>query len=250
MLKKPWLVFSVVVFGLLFWTAIYGQSRKTVGKITYFEGSVKKKSSKGTKWIPVKMNMKLKTGDWIKTAPEEKLEIRLGGGSVMRISEKSEIQLNSSLKKTSARIKSGRVWANIAKIAKTRKQFEIKTATATAAIRGTILRMNQSGKDSSTTLAVYKGQVDIGPGDKLKKQQQQQGGKGEGRHEISGPTEVPGPYEVSLDDWVRIVAGISITIRQDGKYDKRKINSFSDGQDQWVQFNKERDKKLGLETAE
>lgn len=47
--------------------------------------------------------------------------------------------------------------------------------------------------------------------------------------------------EVSLDQWVRIVAGQQIEVRADGKYYQSKINNQLDQQDDWVAWNRQRD---------
>jgi hypothetical protein len=46
---------------------------------------------------------------------------------------------------------------------------------------------------------------------------------------------------VSLDQWVRIVAGQQIEVRADGKYYKSKIDNQIDQKDDWVAWNRQRD---------
>jgi hypothetical protein len=90
---------------------------------------------------------------------------------------------------------------------------------------------------------VYQGSVDVGPlwatqSDTSHPKQQK---IFQPPHEVPGPTQVPGPFEVSLDQWVRIVAGQQIEVRADGKYHKSKINEQIDQEDEWVRWNRQRD---------
>ena len=68
----------------------------------------------------------------------------------------------------------------------------------------------------------------------------------EGRKEIGGPQEIPGPFEVSLMDWVSIVKGQQIDIQKNGKYNKFRFDQKKDAQDEWVKFNQERDKVAAI----
>jgi hypothetical protein len=214
-----------------------------VGKVSFFIGKpmIKKKSTKKLK--AVRLNFSVYEGDRIQTAKAERLEIKLKDGSLIRIAEQSDVAiLCPSMKVISSDVKKGRIWANIKKLGTRNYDFEVTTGTATAAIRGTVFRMDQSAKDSVTSVLVYDGKVDVGPGKKLQKTMKAPA-PGE-RREIAGPTEVAGPYEVSLMEWVTIVKGMQINIKQDGKYHKFRFNQEKDNEDPWVKFNKERDQAV------
>ena len=141
-------------------------------------------------------------------------------------------------------VKKGKIWANIKKLGQRNYDFEVTSSTATAAIRGTIFRMDEL--DSSTVVSVYDGKVAVGPGADLK-EQYKTNAKTLERKEVSGPKEVPGPYEVSLMDWVNIVKGHRISIKRDGKFAQEKIDMKSEvTSDDWVKFNMERDSIAGI----
>ena len=59
--------------------------------------------------------------------------------------------------------------------------------------------------------------------------------------EIQAPTEVAGPYEVSLEEWITLVEGMQINVRKDGKYNMFKFDQVEDASDEFVQWNKKLD---------
>jgi hypothetical protein len=57
-----------------------------------------------------------------------------------------------------------------------------------------------------------------------------------------GPvTEVSGPYEVTLEDWISLVEGMQINVRKDGKYHMFKFDEAQDSDLDFVKWNKELD---------
>jgi len=188
------------------------------------------------------MNLPVTEGDRIQTVKAEVVEVTLKDGSVLRIAEESDVAILVPGKNAvSASVKSGKIWANIKKLSKRNASFEVTSGTATAAIRGTVVRMDNVPQDSMTKVLVYDGKVDVGPGANLAAQQQPAAQPGE-RKEVPGPQEIPGPFEVSLMEWVSIVKGQQINIRPDGKYHKFEFDQQKDAGDAWVKFNLERDK--------
>jgi hypothetical protein len=97
--------------------------------------------------------------------------------------------------------------------------------------------------DSTTRVAVYDGQVDVGPTQNLQQQLQQQRQPG-APVQVPGPTQVPGPFQVSLEQWVRLVEGYQMEVRNNGRYAKTKIDSTAEAQLDWIRWNKERDRLL------
>ena len=61
--------------------------------------------------------------------------------------------------------------------------------------------------------------------------------------EVQAPTQVAGPYEVSLEDWVSLVEGMQINVRKDGKYSMFKFDQDTDAGLDFVKWNKEQDAK-------
>jgi hypothetical protein len=220
-----------------------------IGKINFilgkeFEVTIRHES--GAKWFPVRLKMDIRRGDRIKTAKETRCEIKLNDGSVIRIGENSEFDfqqsnLSKSTRQVEAGLSIGKIWAVVTKWVNSKDQFAVKSPTAVCAVRGTIYRMEA---DSTTRVAVYDGQVDVGPTDDLRQQLQQQPRPLGPPQRIPGPTQIPGPYQVTLDQWVQLVQGYQLEVRSNGRYAKTKIDSTAEAQVDWVRWNKERDRLL------
>ena len=61
--------------------------------------------------------------------------------------------------------------------------------------------------------------------------------------EIKAPTQVSGPYEVSLEEWVTLAQGMQINVRKDGKYSMFEFDQDKDSGLDFVKWNKEQDEK-------
>jgi hypothetical protein len=215
---------------------------ENLGKVSFMVGKVKVKAKQAADWKDARMNLAVAEGDQVATGKADRLELTLKDGSVIRIAEESDVTLDCPGAKTvSPVVQKGKLWGNIKKLSQRSYEFEVTTGTATAAIRGTVFRVDNNPKDSMSSVLVYDGKVEVGPGKQLQKTLEAAGQKPFERKEVSGPTEVPGPFEVSLMDWVAIVKGQRIDVKPDGKYNKFKFNEKQDAQDEWVKFNKERD---------
>jgi hypothetical protein len=59
--------------------------------------------------------------------------------------------------------------------------------------------------------------------------------------EIAAPTQVSGPYEITLEEWVSLAKGMQINVRADGKYHMFEFDQEKDGKDDFVKWNKELD---------
>jgi len=59
--------------------------------------------------------------------------------------------------------------------------------------------------------------------------------------EMKAPTQVSGPYEVTLEEWVTLAEGMQINVRKDGKYHMFEFDQTKDGDLEFVQWNKELD---------
>ena len=62
--------------------------------------------------------------------------------------------------------------------------------------------------------------------------------------EVKAPTQVAGPYEVTLEEWVTLAEGMQINIRADGKFHMFEFDQSKDAEDEFVKWNQE------LEAAE
>ncbi len=225
-------------------TGFIPSGQTSIGKINFILGSsndVTIMRAGNPAWENAKLYSAIYNGDQIKTNKESRCETKLHEQGLIRIGENTTFtfQKDKLNKNFNAEIAGGRIWANIQKLNR-RSSFQVRTPTAVCSIRGTIYRIDA---DSSTKVMVYQGSVDVGPLWAVKTDTSSTGKPGiyQPPFEVPGPTQVPGPFEVSLDQWVQIVAGQQIEVRADGKYHKSKINQQSDQEDDWVNWNRERD---------
>jgi hypothetical protein len=217
---------------------------QSIGKINFILGGQDDISilrAGRSDWQNARLYSSIYNGDQIKTQAETRCETKLTDRSIIRIGENTTFSFAADQlgKNIAAEIKTGRVWANISKLS-IRNSFRVKTPTAVCAVRGTIYRIDA---DSSTKVMVYQGSVDVGPLWAVKSDtaQSREQKTFQPPHQVQGPVQVPGPFEVSLDQWVRIVAGQQIEVRADGKYYKSKIDNQIDRKDDWVAWNRQRD---------
>ena len=198
--------------------------------------------------------------DVIKTLAKSRCEITLVGGGKVRIGENAELEITEANvkpmeKNFGATLKKGNIWVAAKAAFGEKKSVAVRTPTAVAAIRGTKYRA-KAGDDESSVL-VYEGKVDVNAAKNVteaRKQQMRQGFQPPGAApkfkigpvtEIQAPTQVAGPYEVSLEDWVSLVEGMQINVRKDGKYSMFKFDQDVDAGLDFVKWNKEQDAKDG-----
>lgn len=208
--------------------------------VSYLEGSAFK-SKNGKDWKPLSKGDSLSVGDSVKTGTKSRLELTLPDGSKVRFSENTNFKVEASLFKDEARsfgVKMflGKVWAKASK-AKKDSRFEVKTANAVAGVKGTTYRIDVQ-EDTSSLVRVYDGEVVVGS--------LPIGIEGQGRKPkyVPGPTEVPGPHEVTREEWSYIVKSWQqITISPKGIASKPVSFTQEEDRDEWVAWNQEMDKK-------
>jgi hypothetical protein len=237
----------ILLAGMLIWSGV-STAAKPIGTFSFILGGPKDvtvKAKGGTTWSPAKLGLAVNDGDLIKTLKESRCEIKLADKSIIRIGEETEFEFTSASITSQQRnvkgdLKDGQIYLNLNAKTSSKSQFQIKAPTAVCAVRGTIYRVDA---DSTTNCRVYDGIVDVGPtslwGQPIKRE-----GKSLQPYQVPGPSRVPGPYEVSLDQWVQIVKGFQITVRKDGKFDKSPFDAQKDATDDWVKWNKQRDEMV------
>ena len=248
--KKLSAVFwSVTISYILITSFATAAESENVGTINFVlggPGDVMIKHKDRDEWGSVTLKMDVTEGDILKTNAESRVEIKLLDDSLLRIGEKTELEITLALvrkdsKKIKSTLKKGKIWANVTKLSGASDEFQIKAPTAVCAVRGTIYRINA---DSTTTVLVYDGSVNVGPLWKDEQPPDQQRPRTLRPVEIPAPYEIPPPYEVSLDEWIEIVRGFQITVRPDGKYAKSRFDEEQDAQLEWVRWNKQRDQQI------
>ena len=167
--------------------------------------------------------------DTLTTGEESKCEIILNDGSTIRISEKSKYVFEFYSDKPNiafvGNLLQGETWTNVNKADKNSRDFKVKSPIAVAAVVGTSYRMTSDGK--MTNIAVRNGKVNVDLDKDVKTKYNIKPPKKTNSFapkEIGAPKEVPGPYEVSLSEWISVVKGEVISVRYDGKYNKFKTD--------------------------
>ena len=235
-------------------TGLSAQGKQLFGKVTFPLGDVQVQVAKTPDWTKAAMNQELFVGDRLKTAVKSRCEITLNGGGKFRIAEKSEVLLTeakvTALKKDfGATVTRGQVWVAAKAAFGETKNVAVRTPTAVAAIRGTKYRA-VAGEEESSVL-VYDGKVDVNWAQGLDQSEEDQQGDSGGPirliqpTEVAPPEEVPGPYEVTLEDWITIVEGIQINVRADGKYSMFEFDQAADAGLDFVRWNKDLDTEQG-----
>ena len=235
-------------------------AQKEFGKISLPLGRVQVQKGGAGEFKRAMPRMSIQEKDIVKTLAKSRCEITLVGGGKLRIGENSELEITEANvkpmeKNFGATLKKGDAWVAAKAAFGEKKNVAVRTPTAVAAIRGTTYRA-KAGNDESSVL-VYDGKVDVNAASNVseaREEQRRQGFQPQGAAprfklgpvtEIQAPTQVAGPYEVSLEDWVSLVEGMQINVRKDGKYSMFKFDQDEDDGLDFVKWNKELDAQNG-----
>lgn len=243
-----------IVFGLILGllingtSAIAGSSDRAV--VIYITGKASYLLKGEKVWQKLTKGAKLPVGTKVKTLKKTRIEFKLPDESYIRFAENTTFtirDLTYDKKKKKglifrAKVFMGRIWANARKRLSRKSRFEIVSKTSVAGVRGTIYRMDVK-KDQTTIVKVYTGNIYVIPPPKeIPKPYHDV----KGPHKIPKPyTEVPKPREVTIKEWEYIVKSMQqIVIKPDGKAQKPvKFDPVKD-LDDWIRWNKARDKLL------
>lgn len=118
-------------------------------------------------WPEARLNMPLRAGDRIVTAPESEVRLELADGSTVRLRERSELEISelrggAAAINTRLNLRDGSLVASVVRAAGGRTEFNLGTPTSLAAIRGTTVELT-SRPDAGTTLKTFDGSVEVAP---------------------------------------------------------------------------------------
>ncbi len=197
-------------------------------KVSYLVGKVE--AHRAGKSFPVRVSMGCQVGDTLVSSTASRLELRYPDNTLLRLDENTRMVLTNRVAgKPEPTLLGGKTWANVKKISQGGTGFGVRTPTAVAAVRGTVFGV--SSNDSSSSVRLYEGKVDVGS--------QKTDSIARSRSEVSGPK------EVSLEDWVRLLRGEEVTFRRDGTWSRAKFDPKVDLKQPWVKFNADRDSVEG-----
>ena len=246
-------MFNRALFTVCFINCLIAQ--QPFGKISLPLGKVQVQANGN--WSRAKPNQPVFEGNHIRTQAKSRCEITLAGGGKVRIGENAELELNEAdvkpmMKNFNTNLKKGNIWVSAKAAFGEKKNVTVRTPTAVAAIRGTVFKA-KAGDDESS-VQVYDGNVDVNQVEKFLEERRKRrmdlspkGKDGKPKFklgpvkEIAAPTQVSGPYEITLEEWVSLAKGMQINVRADGKYHLFEFDQEKDGKDDFVKWNKELD---------
>lgn len=245
----------LIAFALLFVICGVAEAKRVVPvnigrgecKITTLNGAAKI-SLQGGSWRKLKAGQALRGGDQVETGPDTRIEITLPDGSLLRFAENTRFKIvaidmeeKSGTRNAQINVALGRTWANVNKGLKLKPNIDVASNNAVAGVRGTVYRMNVE-QDQSVLVRVYDGEVKV-EGGKGTQQEAKAPLQGPPRR-ISGPTQVQGPAEVSMDQWVFIIKSMQqIRVSSAGVPSKPESFTTQEDRDAWVDWNRELDRK-------
>lgn len=187
-----------------------------VGKIATLEGEATR-TPKGGAAVALAAGAAVELGD-VLTVKKGNLKFELNDGSVIALAEKSVLEITEAefegqeRKGFSGLLKAGSLWTKVKKAVGGGK-FEVSTERAVAGVRGTIFRIDADalvkaakGKSKKASIVrVVEGSVAVKPQAAIAKTLKK--AMADAR---KGPrVEVPGPKEVSVDEWEKIFATLA-----------------------------------------
>jgi ferric-dicitrate binding protein FerR (iron transport regulator) len=214
--------------------------------VSYLKGSAEVLGPGKTFWTILKLKDVLNEGDQVRTGAGAQMEIILSDNSRLRFAGNSEFRVTrmeaggpSTPRNVKVHVTLGRIWARVRKAMGARGNFAISCDRAVAGVRGTVYRMNVE-QDRSALVRVYDGTVEVKGGGTATDQQAPVGPP----TRVAGPKPIPGPHKVTMEEWTVIIKAMQqVRIGADGVPEKVRDFTEEEDRDDWVEWNKERDKE-------
>jgi hypothetical protein len=199
-------------------------------------------------WIRAQVQTNVLGGDRVRTLLQSRAEMRLSQLDIIRLAPQTTIDIvklyeETKEKKiaTQIKVKEGDIWGKV-KSVDAKSSFEVSSDFAGAAITGTVFRVHQDSAKQETQLKVYTGEVKISNVPEKMDTMAPQTIK---PTQIRGPVQVPGPTQISLEEWVYLVRAYQqITIGANGQV--KSVSAFKkndrEENDEWVKWNLQRDR--------
>lgn len=213
--------------------AVIGHLSLAVGEVSYREGG------KGP-WQAAPANLPLTRTMEIRTGAESRAELtlkssiqRLDQGTTVRL-DKLDEDKNGRLTGVFELVKGSiyTLWKDLGV-----GGVRVQSPNAVMAIRGTCFTA-ETGRATDLEVKVYEGQVDFNGDPRGEPPAVAPGASAPTGppSSVAGPSSVPGPRSVSLEEWTRIRAGMSLVV-QKGKATLAPFETHPDRQPEWIRWN-------------
>jgi hypothetical protein len=200
-------------------------------QVSALEGKAQR--SRGGTRSDLRLGTAVAQGDVLETQAGARLEIRFSDNSVLRLGPSARLQLaqahfGAGRRKLTARLFFGKLWAKVTSVIQGEQKFQIETENAVAGVRGTTFSVDANA-DKSVLVRVYDGSVAVG--------------KSAAPQAAGERREVPGPQEVSREQWEKLVGRqMQIFISGDGTAgEPEPFSPDVDKDDPFARWNRERD---------
>lgn len=240
-------MFAVILFSS---SARAAEMQASAGEVltTRVEGTAQA-FTKGKPPVSLKKGSRLKQNQEVGVGEKSRVELLFPDGTVMRLAEKSRLNLSKIAfdrktegKNVNVNLGSGKLWAKVKKLVTPDSSVEVRTTNAVAGVRGTVYRVNVN-EDQSAIVKVYDGSVYVAnpPIDASKPMN-----KAIAPVPVAGPHEIAPPvHEVSMEAWHVIVKSFQqVSISPQGVASQPQDFDPKADADDWVIWNQERDKDV------
>lgn len=216
------------------------------GVVTFVQGDAFHRESQKP-WEPLELDENVRTGEAVETRPRSRAELRLDAGKLIRIDENSLVHVaklfDASQRKQEVELKieRGQLWSQVASLGG-QEEFRIRSPLASAAVRGTVFNVAVA-ENQATRVDVFSGVVDIY--NPLAATPYRPGQR------IEAPREVPGPREVTVQEWYYIVRQLQRAyIEPDHQQIRVEDISEDEAATEWQRWNEARDRGENVEGFE
>jgi hypothetical protein len=216
-----------------------GEAVAPVGTVTYVGHRAWRHPQGTERRVDLQRGTPVHVGDVLQSEGGP-IEIELADGSALRIAAGSRLALTEALfdqeekeRKVSVRLMVGRAWASVTSGWRSDDDFEVRTETAAAGVRGTSFRVD-ARQDRSTLVRVYQGAVAVVG----------TAGAVQGTPEPAPERrQVQGPAQVTRQEWEqRVEAMMGVEVSAAGRVgEPAPFDPAAEAEDEWVQWNRERD---------
>ena len=217
---------------VLFLVLLSGKSPEAA-EVGPLQGLVQRLDLRQNRWKNIRNGEKISEGDRIRTGKNGRIELVFKDRRYLRLDRASEIRIledgeNPKVRDLDVFLARGTLWASVLRKHSRRSSLRIRTPVAVMAVKGTQFNSEFEHQQQMLQVTVLKGRSEVIAPEKME-----------------GPREIQGPREISREEWlVRVSSGQFLNI---GPYDARPTLGIA-GQglleNEWVQFNKERDSSL------